>query len=157
MPHIVTHHRAGRLASVARPGLEPHRPLHSQPSRQANWLMIGTLILTFVGSMTVASLILFALIRAGVIDQHMSLLLFVMAVPLAAWIALGLEAVELGGAPFPPEDEAPHLVRVDIERLWPVDDTEARLGRRLRDPAPGKGPMQTAPSDMVGAQAERVE
>lgn len=121
--------------------------------------MIGTLILAFVGLMAAASLILFALIRVGMIDQHMSLFLFVAAVPLAAWIALGLDAVELGVAPFPPENEGAHLVRVDIEQLWPVgfDDAEVRARHRLRNRARGGPPMQAAMPDPAGPDVERAE
>ena len=121
--------------------------------------MIGTLILAFMGLMAAASLILFALIRMGVIDQHMSLFLFVAAVPLAAWIALGLDAVELGVAPFLPDDEATRLVRVDIEQLWPLgfDDAEVRARHRLRNPARGGTPMQTALPDTADPQVERTE
>jgi len=99
--------------------------------------MIGTLILIFVGLMAMALLILFALIRMGVIDQSLSLILFVAVVPLAAWIALGLETVELGHAPFPPEAQPAHLAQIDIERLWPVDFDDAERPARhwLRGPA----------------------
>lgn len=116
--------------------------------------MIGTLILAFVGLMAIASLILFALIRVGVIDQPISLFLFVAAVPLAAWIALGLETVELGGASFPPQDEMSHLVHVDIEQLWPIsfNDTE-RSGRHwLRGPIHRDDPVPEAIPQQAGGK-----
>lgn len=121
--------------------------------------MIGTLILAFMGFMTATSLILFALIRMGVIDQHMSLFLFVATVPLAAWVALGLDTVELGAAPFPPGDGASQLVRIDIEQLWPLgfDDAEVRARHSLRNPAREGTPTQTAMPDTADTQVERAE
>ncbi|HWJ70305.1 MAG TPA: hypothetical protein VNS79_09680 [Sphingobium sp.] len=100
--------------------------------------MIGTLLLAFIACMAIASLGLFALIRTGVIDQHMSLILFVAAVPLAAWVALGVEAADPDPDITPPDDQPLPIAQVDIERLWPrgFDQDALPPQRRLRPPSP---------------------
>lgn len=107
--------------------------------------MIGPLLLAFLACMTIASLGLFALIRTGVIDQHMSLILFVAAVPLAAWIALGVDAADPGMSPppQPSQDAPPPVARVDISRLWLPDfDERQPPRRRLRPPAEHDSPVE---------------
>jgi len=108
--------------------------------------MIGPLLLAFLACMTIASLGLFALIRTGVIDQHMSLILFVAAVPLAAWIALGVDAADPGvpAPPQPSQEAPPPAARVDISRLWLLDFDERALPprRRLRPPAEQDSPAE---------------
>ncbi len=106
--------------------------------------MIGTLLPAFLACMAIASLGLFALIRTGVIDQHMSLILFVAAVPLAAWVALGV-AAEPGADVIPPEDEPLPVAQVDISRLWlpGFEDSALPPHRRLRPPVHRDGPADT--------------
>lgn len=125
--------------------MKPQRPPYPAPFGQTSWLMIGTLILVFVGLMATALLCLFALIQLGVIDQQLSLILFVAAVPMAAWIALDLETVELGSAPVPRDKPAVPLVHVAIDRLWlpGFDDTELPARRRLHSSASLNSPAVT--------------
>ncbi|HZV19002.1 MAG TPA: hypothetical protein VFF84_09980 [Sphingobium sp.] len=105
--------------------------------------MIGPLILAFVGLMAIASVVLFTLIRVGVIDQPLSLFLFVAAVPLAAWIALGLETIELGAAPgLPEQQQASVSYRTAVGRRLQPDRSVRPL--LMRFPGSDKYPTRAA-------------
>lgn len=90
--------------------------------------MIGTLILTFLACMALASLGLLVLIRLGVIDHQLSLILFIATVPFAGWVALAAEATAAGPARMLPHDEP----QVEIDRLWPRGSVSS--AHRLRPP-----------------------
>ena len=92
--------------------------------------MIGTLVLTFLACMALASLGLLVLIRLGVIDQQLSLILFIATVPLAGWVALAAEATAAGPARMLPHDEP--RKPVEIDRLWPRGSVDS--AHRLRPP-----------------------
>ena len=71
--------------------------------------------------LAIATLNLFALIHVGVIDRHLSLILFVATVPLAAWVALGVEAAGRR-LPFPRlmNSRSPSLMSISTASGSPV-------------------------------------